>query len=102
MKNRFMLKLIGLLIAIIALIVASSVIAFAEDIPFFCDTAISARQRIDREELLSCYFYQQDYIYIEQMQKQLTFIHRPKEQHVFMMMVMKRCLRQIPDIILQI
>lgn len=63
MKNRFMLKLIGLLIAIIALIVASSVIAFAEDIPFFCDTAISARQRIDREELLSCYFYQQDYIY---------------------------------------
>lgn len=46
MKNRFMLKLIGLLIAIIALIVASSVIAFAEDIPFFCDTAISARQRM--------------------------------------------------------
>ena len=63
MNNRLGLRLLSFLVTVALLLVSSSAIALAENVPFFCGAVVSTGQSLSKAELLSGYFSQKEYVY---------------------------------------
>ena len=63
MNNKFVLRVVGFIFVIMQIIVLLSVVAYAEDVPFFCGSTIATARSLGKDQMLNDYFDEQDFLY---------------------------------------